>query len=171
MFGTEGDFAPLLSLLDMQMNVNRQLLSLADEQRQVIIKNDVGKLDTLVRRQSAQLKQLAMLERKRLDATANLHISLNLQNRPLVLSDLISYAPPNQQLNIQVLLDEFASLLEKLKDANNSNKLLLQTNIELNELMLYLLTDNTDPLNNLYCEDGSKAQEGPAGPGLFDHQI
>ena len=165
------DFEPLLSLLNMQMNVNRQLLVIAEEQRQSIIKNEVEKLDDQVRRQATQIKQLAALEKKRLGATANLHVVLNLPDSFLKLSELIPYALPEQQQNLQSLLDEFVGLLKKLKEANHTNRFLLQTNIELNELMLNLLADNADPLNNLYCEDGSKAGEAPVGPNLFDHQI
>jgi flagellar biosynthesis/type III secretory pathway chaperone len=167
----EADFVPLLSLLDIQMNMNRQLLTLAEEQRHIIIENEVEKLDTLVKQQSTQLKRLAALEKKRLGLIANLCVTLNLPDQPVVLSNLIPYAPPKQQQDLQNLLIRFSALLEKLKEANNINKLLLQTNIELNELMLCLLTDSADPLNNLYCEDGSKAEEVPAGASLFDHQI
>jgi flagellar biosynthesis/type III secretory pathway chaperone len=171
MSGLHADFEALVSLLDMQMNVNRQLLKLAEEQRQSIIKNEVDKLDSLVRRQSAQLRQLNALEKKRLAAVVCLQTALNLPDQPCSLSELLPYAPPKERQNLEKLLEEFADLLHKLKEANNTNKLLLQTNIELNDLMLNLLADNVDPLNNFYGEDGKAAGEGPSGPSIFDHQI
>ena len=165
------DFETLLGLLDMQMNVNRRLLALAEEQRHSIIKNEVEKLDGLVRRQAGELKQLSALEKKRLTAVTQMRSALNLQDQPFTLSSLLPYAPKEQQQTLQSLLTEFTALLNELKEANDTNKLLLQTNIELNELMLNLLADNVDPLNNIYGEDGRAAEDGPAGPSLFDHQI
>jgi flagellar biosynthesis/type III secretory pathway chaperone len=171
MTDTYADFEPLHSLLGMQLKVNQQLLALAEEQRRSIIENETEKLDGLVQRQAAQLRQLAALEKKRLDFTAHLPAALGLPERPLTLSELIAYAEPAQQPGLRSLLEEFADLLARLKEANNTNKLLLQTNIELSELMLSLLADNADPLNNLYRGDGSKAEEAPPGPSLFDHQV
>jgi len=168
---TQAGFEPLLTLLDMQMNVNRQLLMLAEEQRQSIINNQVEKLDALVKQQSALLRQLTGLEKKRLEAAANLHACLGLPDRLFTLSELIPYAPPQQQPGLHSLLNEFASLLTKLKDTNDANKLLLQTNIDLNDLLLNLLSDDEAPLNNLYRVDGRKAAENPATPNLFDHQV
>ena len=165
------DFEPLLSLLGMQLNTNRQLLALAEEQRQSIITNDLEKLGSVVRRQTAQLSQLNALEKKRLLAVDDLQISLASPERAFTLGELIAYAPPNQQQSLHSLLEEFADLLHKLKEANDVNNMLLRTNIELNELMLNLLMDNIDPLNIIYCEDGSKAEAGPAEPSLFDQQV
>ena len=169
--GAKADFEPLLNLLGLQMRLHRQLLTLAEEQRQSIIKNALSELEAQVKRQLVLLKQISALEKKRLNTAAGLQLALNLSPRPLTFSDLIPYAPPAQQQSMQELLDEFAALISKLKEANATNRLLLQTNMELNDLMLNLLADNVDPLNNLYCEDGSKAGEGPAGPSLFDHQV
>ena len=171
MADTNADFEPLLSLLGLQMKVDQQLLTLAEEQRHSIIENEVDKLDSLVKQQSALLRQLTMLEKKRLASADHLHSVLGLPARPFTLSELIPYAPTAQQPSLRSLLEEFAALLSQLKEANATNKLLLQTNIELNELMLGLLADSVDPLNNFYCGDGSKAEETLIGPSLFDHQV
>ncbi|MCL1975863.1 MAG: flagellar protein FlgN [Firmicutes bacterium] len=165
------DLEPLLSLLNMQMNINRQLLVLAKEQQQSIINNETDKLDDAVRRQFGELKQLTILEKKRLAAVTAIQADLGIPSKALTLNELIPYAQPYQQILLQNLLGEFTDLLNELKEINNTNKLLLQTGIELNDLMLSLLTDNVDPLNNLYCGDGSEAKEGPVEPSLFDHQI
>ncbi|MCL1816349.1 MAG: flagellar protein FlgN [Clostridiales bacterium] len=170
MFAIHADFEPLACILGMQLNANQHLLALVEEQRHSIINNEIDKLDALVRQQAGQLRQLTALEKKRLDATANLHVALNLDDRPYTLSELIKYAPKDRQANLKSLLDEFAALLEKLKDANNTNKMLLETNMELNDLMLNLLADTIDPINNIYCGDGQTVEERLAGPSLFDHQ-
>ena len=165
------DFDPLFTLLDSQMSINRQLLMLAVEQRQSIIDNNLENLDDLVRKQSGELMQLANFEKKRLAAVAQIKKEIGLPDRTLALSELIFYALPNQKQRLQNLIDEFAALLNELKEINNTNKLLLRTGIELNELLINIFTENGSPLNNLYRGDGSKAEEGPVGPSIFDHQI
>jgi len=171
MSAKEADFTSLLSLLNQQLELHHELLAIGEEQRQHIIANRTEELDSLVRQQAERLKKLTALEKKRLVVTGELHKDLQLAERTFTLSELIPYATTAQQRELTSLLNDFAPLLEKLKLSNETNKMLLQTNIELNELMLSLLADTADPLNNLYRGDGSEAAEGPAGPSLFDHQV
>jgi len=167
----EADFQPLLSLINIQLELNRNLLSLAQQQKECLIKNDVDTLDSLVRKQTTLVKQLAALERKRLDTAAGLKKALQLEKRPYTLGEMAQYAPKEQKEEAERVLNEFSTVLKALKDANDTNKLLLDTNIELNEMMLSMFVENDDPLNNLYHGDGSKAADTPTNPSLFDHNI
>lgn len=166
----QADFSPLRDLLEQQLSQYQNLLSIITEMQNCLIQVNTEGLDKQVRAQAAQLRQLATLEKKRQVAEQTLCAALNLKG-PATLRELIALAPAAQQAPLQKLYADFAELVPSLQKVQKENKELLHTNIELNEMMLSLLTGPEDPLNNFYSADGSEPEERIVSPGIFDQQI
>lgn len=164
------DFEPIHALLEQQLAQYTKLLALAEEMRECMINLNVETLEKLVRAQTVQLRQIEALEKKRLSATEALYAALKLSG-PRTLTELIPYAAGAEQAELQKLRDAFAELIPQLTAANAANKALLQTNMDLNEMMLNLITDPEDPLNNFYGSDGSESEGKISSPSIFDQQI
>lgn|GEM_PF-1643947 len=166
----QADFGPLCELLQQQLAQYRQLLSLAEQKRDCLINLNVDKLERLVRAEAVQLRQISLLETKRLAATVALGTVLKLK-APLTLSDLIPYAEGARQSRLKQLRGDFENLIPRLSAANQANRKLLQTNMALNDLMLGFMTGPEDPLNNFYGADGSEPEEKISSPSIFDQQV
>lgn len=163
------DFGPLSSLLKQQLEQYTRLLTLAEEMKGSLTDHNIETLEKLVRAQTTQLKQLELLEKKRFAATEALCAALKLNGAP-TLAELIPYAGAQQQ-DLQQLHQEFARLMPKLTAVQSANKALLHTNVELNDMMLNLMSEPEDPLNNFYGADGNEAEERIVSPSIFDQQI
>jgi len=164
------DFGPLCELLQQQLTQYMQLLNLAEQKRDCLVKLNVDKLERLVRAETVQLRHISLLETKRLVATGALAAVLGYES-PHTINGLISYAEGARQNQLQQLRDDFEKLIPRLSAAHEANRALLQTNMALNDLMLGFMTGPEDPLNNFYGADGSEPEEKISSPIIIDQQV
>lgn len=170
MFDHNVDFEPVSELLRQQLSQYTKLLSLAEEMRDCLVAGDVETLEKLTRAQTTQLKQIDLLEKKRLAAAESLFSALEVSG-PRNLTELIFYAEGARQAELQGLKSGFTELLQQLATVQAANKALLQTNLDLNDMMLDLMSAPEDPLNNFYGADGSEPEERIVSPSIFDQNI
>jgi flagellar biosynthesis/type III secretory pathway chaperone len=134
--------AELNAALSRERDIYRNLLQLAYEKKDVLIKNDVSALNEIVKKEVESLKKLKALEKKREDAFSAVCAGLGCNAS---VSCLIERLEGKDKTELEAIVLDFSDMLKNLSDANDNNQRLLQTHLKLTEMnMRYLSEDNNE---------------------------
>ena len=158
----------LCTLLEEQKGVLGNMLSLAKEERQIIINGESDKLEGVIRLELKELNKLGAIEKKRLSLHRAIAAELGLQEEDITVSIIADQAEPDEQETIQKLQTELMAIIEEHAAVNSENRELIKSHLEYSDMMLELMVESEDPLNNLYGGDGRAAPDRKKTKGLYD---
>lgn len=130
----------LLGVLDSEEKGYRQLITLSEEKRQVIIDADITRLDEITEQEQLVADQLHNLELKRVGILSDMAVVLGQNPSELTVERMIHILAkqPEEQ---QKLIDSRVRLraaLDEMKKWNQQNKILLEHALEMVEFDLTL---------------------------------
>ena len=170
--GRSGSISPclqdLIGLLLEQKGVLTNMLELSREERQIIINNETGKLEDVVRLELRELSRLGAIERKRMALHKTIAREFGLPGGDVTVSAIAQRAGPEEREAITQLQKELTALIGQHTDINVENRQLIKAHLEYSEAMLELMVDSEDPLNNFYGGDGKAAMERKKSTGFFN---
>ena len=79
----------LISILDEEQQIYEELLPIASEKTNVIIKNNLESLQSITTREQQALDRIATLEKKRSEVIVNIGIILNKKPADIKLKDIV----------------------------------------------------------------------------------
>jgi flagellar biosynthesis/type III secretory pathway chaperone len=161
----------LISTLNKEYEIYQQLLPIAYEKTQIIVKNDLAALQEITGKEQSAVDRINVLERKREEIITNIKIVINRKSDPLDLKTLIQLLDkqPEEQRALSILHDNLKGTIQRLVDINNRNKSLIQQSLEMIEFnMNFIQSTRMSPGNNTYTKGASKYDAQAQRAGMFD---
>ena len=156
--------------LEAQKKINDELLALAHQKRQAVMKNDVDTINEIVQKEMALLSQLTGTEKKRVELTEKLADIFGCPVYDLTIGDIAEMAEGNVKEQLLRLKIELRSVLNALLEINSMNKDLLKTQMDHVEVMLNVIVGDEDPIGNNYDDSGKNEFKRKQSSGLIDKQ-
>ena len=160
--------ADLCTLLTEQKEVLGNMLTLAKEERQIIINGESDKLEGVIRLELKELNKLGAIEKKRLALHKVIAAELGLQDDEITVSNIAEKSQPDECTAIRQLQTELMPLIQEHSSVNMENRELIKAHLEYSDMMLEIMVDSEDPLNNMYGVDGRAAPDKKKTTGLYD---
>lgn len=161
----------LIGVLEEELEIYDQLVPVAREKTQVIVKNDIPALQEITAREQGAVDRITALEVKRNRIMKDIKTVLGTGEKELKLSDLIGLLKDDQKekKTLSELHDKLKKTINVLVEINNRNKVLIQQSLELIEFNLnFLQSTRMSPGNNTYTKNASQNSEKSLGTGMFD---
>ena len=158
----------LCDLLGEQKKALENMIELSREERQILIKGESDKLESVVRLELRELSKLGAVEKKRLALHKKIASELGMAEDDVTVTAITARAKPEEREQIIKLQEELTALISQHTTLNNENRELVKSHIEYSESMLELMLGTEDPLNNFYGGDGKAAPERKKTTGFFD---
>lgn len=140
----------LIDVLKQQKNIIEELIELSEEQLQVLKDDDVKKLSDITVLQEENGRELALLEKKRREIITV--YSKKIDEDIKALNELFEYININDKITLQNLADEIKEKNEKLKQNNETNRLLLKQGLSYTNKILSCFNKNE---NKVYGKTGN----------------
>lgn len=161
----------LIGVLEEELEIYDQLVPVAREKTQVIVKNDIPALQEITAREQGAVDRITALEVKRNRIMKDIKTVLGTGEKELKLSDLIGLLKDDQKekKTLSELHDKLKKTINVLVEINNRNKVLIQQSLELIEFNLnFLQSTRMSPGSNTYTKSASQYDEKSFGTGMFD---
>ena len=114
-----------------------RLIDIAKEKRDVVVKGNVSRLETLVREETGLLKRMSLLEDQRQRSTVMFALRTGLNPKTATLSTLLEVLPQDDtKERLSRLRNELRGKMEELSRLNGINEELLITQRDLAHFML-----------------------------------
>jgi flagellar biosynthesis/type III secretory pathway chaperone len=159
---------PILELMEQLAEIHRELIELAKEKTPVLVRNDVERLNAIIRKESKLVQRVAELDRERVQRTGEYLISRGYSPDPRVtISDLIKIIFKTEEK--KALMEARRTLLDilaELKKLNELNQNLIEQSLAFINFSIDLLVD--DPNQDLFYKAPTAPAGGSARNGVFD---
>ena len=160
----------LINVLEETTGCYQNLLSVANNKKDVIIKGDVPSLQTLTDKEQGVAGRLLRLEKKRVEIIKDICLVTNKNPKTMTITTLISMLDKQKQEQT-ILKDVSGRMIETVnlcKIANDLNRSLLNESIDFINYTVNAIQSATDiPQNNAYQRKGNLYDSG-SGNNFFD---
>jgi len=160
--------AELCELLSEQKTLLENMLVMAREEQQIIIRGESEKLEDIVRKELRELSKLGAAEKKRTTLHKAIAAELGMPAEELTVTAIAERAEPDERTAIVKLQKELTELISQHTTLNLENRDLIEAHMDYSETMLDLMVGVEDPLNNFYGDDGKASPDKKKTTGLFD---
>lgn len=157
----------LEGILTRQTAIHRDMLVVAGDKQDAIIKGDLEKLEKAVLDERALVAKIEEEERKRLAVMPLVKAGLGAPPEVEKLSDVIALMPEPEKSRMTAVREELKTVLEECQLRTRHNAELLKASLEHVEAFLRTLSEET-ARNKTYTRDGKR---GAGGPGLIDRSV
>ena len=160
----------LIQTLHEENEIYNDLIPIANEKTQVIIDNDLDKLQEITVKEQEVVDHLTHLENKRIDVINNMGVVLNKNPKDLNLKTLtqILKKQPNEQRELSLIHDQLRTTVHTLVLINDRNKALIEQSLQFIEFnMNYIQSTRMSPGNN-YTKGAKQADMYFPTEGIFD---
>jgi len=160
----------LITIIEETTGCYKELLVVANNKKDVIIKGNVPSLQTLTDQEQGVAGRLLRLEKKRVEILEDICLVTNKDSKLMTISILIDMLS-KQEVEQKKLRDASNALIDivnQVKGINDLNKLLINESIDfVNFTMTALKTSNEAPTGNSYERKGNLYQQ-QFGNNFFD---
>lgn len=129
----------LRRILQQELALGKRLLALAQEESDVIVRNDMPRLTALQAEQQKCLAEQSTLEKSRVLATRELAWTVGME-RPPTLAGLIAALPAREQPDLSRLRADLLTLHQQMEIVQARNRQLIDSALEYVRFSLELLT-------------------------------
>lgn len=161
----------LVSILEQEYEIYQQLLPIAMEKTQVIVRNDINALQEITAKEQRLVDQINSMEHIRDEVMINIKTVLGKKAASLNLTSLIQLMDkqPKEQRALSVIRDKLKETVRRLTEINDRNKSLIQQSLEMIEFnMNFIQSTRMSPGNNTYTKGASTYDAQAFGTGMFD---
>lgn len=163
----ENDCTGLLETLEKQLDIYRELLSLALAKKPVLVKGDIPELEKMTKEEELLILQVGRLEEQRGSLHQALANRFVLSPEELSLSELIRRTDDNTSQKFQKVFAEMTDVLKELADINQINIELIKGSLDYIDFSMDILTStNRAPVYSEQDEDKKQA-----AAKIFDRKI
>lgn len=154
----------LEAILVRQTGLQREMLRLAEDKQQAIVKGDLEKLEKTVADEKKLVCQIEEEEEKRLAVMPLVKSGLGLDESVEKLADVIASMPEPERERMANVRNDLKEILETCQVKTRHNAELLKASLEHVEAFLRTVSEAASPDAN-YRRDGKK---GGSGPTIID---
>jgi len=161
----------LIGILEKEYEIYQQLIPIANEKTQVIVKNDLTSLQEITGKEQSAVDQINAFERKREAVMLNIKTVINRKAEEFNLKTLIQLMEkqPKEQKALSIIHDNLKDTIQRLVVINSRNKSLIQQSLEMIEFnMNFIQSTRMSPGNNTYTKGASPYEAQARGTGMFD---
>jgi len=137
----------LKEIIKNEIDIFKELLFLADQEKDAVVGNHVDALSAIVEKQQAALSNVKKAENERTRTLANIHAGSGLPEGKSRLSDIIGTAQGELHEDLKNLAAELENTAAKLRRVGMVNKMLIDTQLEYASFCINLMTGSQDTLN------------------------
>lgn len=160
----------LIQTLTKEDEIYTDLIPIAKEKTQVIISNDLEKLQKITDKEQEVVDRLTALEHKRMDVIQNIALVIGRDPQTLTLKAIteILKKQPKEQQQLSVINDHLKQTIQTIVEINNHNKSLIQESLEIIEFnMNFIQSTRMSPGNN-YTKGAKQMDMYLPTTGVFD---
>jgi flagellar biosynthesis/type III secretory pathway chaperone len=161
----------LISTLEQENEIYKELIPIADSKTQVIVRNDLERLHEVTALEQEKIEIITKLEKNRIETIRNIGTVLSVNPSTLNLKALIKILEkqPKEQEQLSKIHDNLKVTIQRLADINSHNKSLIEQSLEMIEFnMNFIQSTRMSPGSNNYTR-GANTFEAPASQtGMFD---
>jgi flagellar biosynthesis/type III secretory pathway chaperone len=161
----------LIDTLEKEYEIYQQLIPVAEEKTQVIVKNDLSSLQEITAKEQLAVDKINALENKRETVMMNIKTVINRKSDSINLKTLISLLEkqPREQKALSKIHDKLKDTIHRLVQVNDRNRSLIQQSLEMIEFnMNFIQSTRMSPGNNTYTRSASQYEAQAQGTGMFD---
>ncbi|MFC7373032.1 flagellar protein FlgN [Fictibacillus iocasae] len=144
----------MINLLDHLNEIHKKLITLGQQKTEAINKGDMQKLNSLLKEEDGETKELQNIEVERQQHFAGQTVS-----------DIAEKASGSERERLSSLQHELSQNYQSLKEVNELNQQLLQQSLQFVNMSLSTLLPEKEPVT--YTKPQGK-RYGSAGASLFD---
>lgn len=145
----------LIRVLSVEKDLYSQLAELAHAKQKVIISNDVETLAEYLKEEQELIDNIEDVERDRRNAVIGLCNSLDISEKELSFSKLREYLDASSKAKLDQFKTSLLRILEELHNTNETNRMLIEEAMRINDFTVRVLTQATAPINPTYSKVGS----------------
>lgn len=160
----------LVTIIEETTGCYKELLIVANNKKDVIIKGNVPGLQTLTDQEQGVAGRLLRLEKKRMEILGDICLVTNKDPKTITISKLIEMLSKqeNEQKKLRQVSDELIKIVNEVKEINDLNKLLINESIDfVNFTMTAIKTSTEAPSGTSYERKGNLYQQ-QFGNNFFD---
>ncbi len=161
----------LITVLTKEEEIYRELLPVALEKTQIIIRNDLTALQQVTEKEQFVIDEITALEHKRDEVIMNMGVVLSRDPATLTLKKIIGLLEkqPKEQKQLAQLHDSLQSILKQLSDANLKNQSLIEQSLEMIEFNMNLIqSTRMSPGSGNYTKKAYESDAVTGVTGMFD---
>lgn len=156
----------LIEIIEEQNIIYEQLLDLSQQKKNVIIENNLEKLQSITDSENILVSKNNKADKKRKEIFKDISFVLNKEEDDITLSTLASLINEQEESKkLNELKNRAFSLLSELKEVNEENKDLIDYSLEHVEFSMNVMRNT---LSGEPCYYDSSGQELPSYRGFFD---
>lgn len=160
----------LLEVLTEEREIYEELAPISERKTQVLITEDLEELKKITDKEQLLVDKVSIIDRKREKVIENISVVLNKEPKELDLTTLgtILCKQPEERKKLNMLHDSLRQIMNRLVVANEKNKELIETSLEMIEFnMNYIKSTRMSPGNNNYNRNAATSYT-EASRGGFD---
>lgn len=150
----------LEAILVRQTDVHREMVALADEKQDSIIKGDLEKLEKVVTEEKKLVARIEDEEKKRQAVMPLVKSGVGAPNEMEKLADVIGLMPEPERTKMMQVRNELKEVLETCQVKTRHNSELLKASLEHVEAFLRTVNEAVTK-DATYKKDGKRASGGP----------
>lgn len=160
----------LIQTLTQEDEIYQDLIPIAKEKTQIIIKNDLEQLQKVTEREQEAVDRLTALEHKRMDVIQNIGVVINRDPNTLTLRALteILKKQPKEQKELSIINDRLKQTIQTLAQINKHNKSLINESLEIMEFNLNFIQSTRMSPGNNYTKGAKQMDLYLPTTGIFD---
>ncbi|KDR94755.1 FlgN protein [Peptoclostridium litorale DSM 5388] len=152
-----------IQILSRQLHLNKRLLELANEKREVLLGDDVKRLSEMIIDEQEMVKEMILLEKERASEAARIGRGAGIRKVEDI-KEIVGRKSVEKMHEIEGLANELRRVLEELEEKNSTNQALMQFTLEYIDLNVNIMTAKREPSG--YSKD--KTLPLPGGGVSFD---
>lgn len=157
----------LIDILQSQINIYRELLSLSLEKTPVLVKGNIAELERITKEEESLIIKVGRLEEQRQVLHNALAGHFALSPEELSISELVNRIDEQHQQKFQQAFDEIKAILHQITEVNDGNTELINSSLDFVNFSLNLLTSpGTTPF---YKDEEHKKSQAAAK--IFDRTV
>lgn len=144
----------LIQILSVEKKLYTELKELAQNKQKTIISNDVEQLAIYLSEEQSLIDQIEDVEKERRQAVIGLCTDLDITEKELSFTKLREYLDPVSRKKLDQFKTSLLEILEELGEVNETNRVLIQEAMKINDFTIRILTQASAPISSTYNRTG-----------------
>lgn len=162
----------LVYILDKELKVYRDLLSISKEKTQIIVNNKLEELQQLTEKEQIFTSRVSQFEKRREEIINDIAIVINRRSDELTINKLIELIGNSlkEQEQLVNIYDEFKSVLDELKQKNELNKKLIEQSLDFINFTVNAIQSSKMAPQTAHYENKGYAGNNYSSNSMFDRK-
>lgn len=144
----------LIRILTLEKTLYTELANLAHAKQKVIIANEVQQLADLIKKEQDLIDHIESVEAERRTVVIGLCSDMNISEKELSFTRLREHLDESFRRKLDIFKTELMVVLEDLQTTNETNRMLIEEALRINDFTVRVLTQAATPAPTTYGKGG-----------------